>query len=61
MRNRHADNVLTGGVVTLTISGDLDGNIKVQLTDLVILAKAYSSKPGDTKWNPNADINNDQK
>jgi hypothetical protein len=24
----------------------------------VILAKAYGSKPGEPKWNPNADIDN---
>ena len=53
-----SDNVLTGGVVTLTIAGDLDGNFEVRLADLVILAKAYGSKPGETKWNPNADIDN---
>jgi hypothetical protein len=42
--------------IVLTIPGDLDGNFQVQLTDLVILAKAYSSKPGSPNWNPNADI-----
>jgi hypothetical protein len=53
-----SNNVLTGGVVTLTIAGDLDGNFEVRLADLVILAKAYGSKPGEPKWNPNADIDN---
>jgi hypothetical protein len=27
------------------------------LVDLVLLANTYGSKPGDIKWNPNADIN----
>jgi len=31
---------------------------KVDLSDLVALAKAYGSKPGDANWNSNADINN---
>jgi len=31
---------------------------KVDLSDLVALAKAYGSKPGDSNWNSNADINN---
>jgi hypothetical protein len=53
-----SDNALTVGVVTLTIAGDLDGNFKVQLADLVILAKAYGSKPAEPKWNANADIDN---
>lgn len=42
--------------IVLTIPGDLDGNFQVQLTDLVILAKAYSSTPSSPNWNPNADI-----
>jgi hypothetical protein len=42
--------------IVLTIPGDLDGNFQVQLADLVILAKAYSSKPSSSNWNPNADI-----
>ena len=47
-----ADNNFTGGWVLVTIPGDL----KVSLADLVILAIAYGSRPGDTGWNPNADI-----
>jgi hypothetical protein len=38
---------------------DINGDGKVSLADLVILANAYGSKLGDTKWNPNADINGD--
>ncbi|MGD0978214.1 MAG: NosD domain-containing protein [Candidatus Bathyarchaeia archaeon] len=36
--------------------GDLNKDGKVGLGDLVILAKAYGSKPGDPNWNPTADI-----
>ena len=50
------DNRFTDGVVTVTIAGDLDGNLAVQLVDLVILAKAYGSRPGEPGWNPNADL-----
>jgi parallel beta-helix repeat protein len=39
-----------------TMPGDLNGDSKVSLADLVILAQAYGSKPGDPKWNPIADI-----
>jgi hypothetical protein len=38
---------------------DINGDGSVSLADLVILANAYGSRPGDTKWNPNADINGD--
>jgi hypothetical protein len=37
--------------------GDINGEGKVNLADLVLLAQAYGSKPGDANWNPNADIN----
>jgi parallel beta-helix repeat protein len=39
--------------------GDLNNDGKVSLQDLVVLAKAYGSKPGDPNWNPNADIDAD--
>lgn len=46
----------TGGWIVITIPGDIDGDFAVKLADLVLLAKAYGSKPGDSNWNPNADI-----
>jgi predicted secreted protein len=36
--------------------GDLNGDSKVNLQDLVILANAYGSRPGDAIWKINADI-----
>ncbi|MEM2129109.1 MAG: CARDB domain-containing protein, partial [Candidatus Bathyarchaeia archaeon] len=50
------DNHLNNVYIFVTLPGDIDGNLKVQLADLVILAKAYGSKLGDPKWNPNADM-----
>ena len=44
--------------VVVTIPGDIDGDFKVGLSDLRLLAAAYGSKPGDPNWNPNADIDN---
>jgi parallel beta-helix repeat protein len=52
-----SDNTLADGLITVTIPGDLDANLQVQRADLVILANAYGSRPGDLKWNPNADVN----
>ena len=43
-------------VVSARLPGDINGDGKVNLTDLVIFAKAYGSKPGDPNWNPAADI-----
>jgi hypothetical protein len=50
-------NNCTGGLISVTIPGDINGDFRVNLQDLVLLANAYGSKPGGTKWNPNADIN----
>jgi hypothetical protein len=52
-----ADNNYTDGVVKITIPGDLNGDFKVNLLDLVTLAMAYASTPNDARWNPLADIN----
>jgi hypothetical protein len=57
--NVTAGNLTAESSVVLTISGDLNGDFKVSLPDLVILAQSYGSKPGDPNWNPNADINNE--
>jgi tungstate transport system substrate-binding protein len=42
-----------------TIPEDVNLDGKVGLQDLVSVAKAYGSKPGDPNWNAAADINND--
>jgi hypothetical protein len=54
-----ANNSLTGGNVTVTIPGDINGDGKVDIYDAIILASAFGSSPGMTNWNPNADINGD--
>ena len=51
-----ANNNCTDGSIVVTIPGDIDGDFKVDLGDLVSLALAYNSKPSDARWNPNADI-----
>jgi parallel beta-helix repeat protein len=38
------------------LAGDLNSNEIIDLADLVILAKAYLSKPGDSNWNSHADL-----
>lgn len=43
-------------ILSVGLKADLNGDGKVGLPDLVILAQAYGSKPGDSKWNPDADI-----
>jgi hypothetical protein len=48
-------------LVKIKIFGDINGDGKVDLFDLVLMANAYGSKVGDLKYNPEADFNNDGK
>jgi len=41
-------------------SADVDDSGKVDILDVSIVAKAYESYPGHPRWNPLADLNNDQ-
>jgi parallel beta-helix repeat protein len=59
-----ADNNFTGGLVAVSIVGDITGpqgwpDGKVTMSDIAIVARAFGSKPGSSNWNPNADINGD--
>jgi len=53
------DPVHADGWVTVTTPGDINGDYKVDIQDLVLLAKAYGSTPSSPNWNPNADIAGD--
>lgn len=37
--------------------GDVNGDGHVNFSDLVLVTKAFGSRPGDRRWNPSADIN----
>jgi len=45
---------------TVTIFGDINGDGIIDIMDLLIIALAYGSQPGDPHWDPDADINNDE-
>jgi hypothetical protein len=53
------DNTFVAVSATVTIPGDINGDGKVGLDDLVSLANALGSKVNQPNWNPNADINGD--
>ena len=40
-------------------TGDLNGDLQVNYSDLVIFAMAYRATPGDANWNPVCDLNAD--
>jgi len=44
---------------TTVLVGDINGDGKVDIFDVVLLAKAFGTKPGDPAWNQGADLNND--
>jgi hypothetical protein len=47
--------------VLTTVPGDLNGDRKVDMRDLAIVAKAFGSSPGNSRWNPIADVFGDGK
>ena len=56
------DNVAIGPfTIKLKMLGDINGDNKVDMRDLSIVALAFGSYLGDSRWNPEADINGDNK
>lgn len=41
------------------VVGDINNDCIVSITDIVIAATAFGSRPGDPNWNPIADLNGD--
>jgi len=54
-----SDSITKTITVKEKILGDVNGDGKVDLSDLVAVGLAYGSQPGDPNWNPDADLNND--
>jgi len=50
------DNNLTGGNVCVTIPGDVDGNFKVDMNDVILILWAFGSTTGMPNYNANCDI-----
>jgi hypothetical protein len=55
------DNILTDGSVFVGIVGDVNGNRKVDLDDVLAVAIAYGSFVGMPKYKPNLDIDGNGK
>lgn len=53
------NNVYVDGSVKLKLIGDINGDGKVDINDLIAWDAAYGSKPGDPNWNIQANINGD--
>jgi hypothetical protein len=54
-----SDNSRTDGHVTIRVTGDVDGNGKVDILDVYALVLIFRSYPGKPKWNPLGDLNRD--
>jgi len=55
-----ADNTFIDGIVRVTKKGDVNGDDNVNVLDLIVVANALGTSPGDTNWNSNADVKDDQ-
>ncbi len=51
--------IYVDGNITVRIKGDVNGDGRVDLRDIVLVARAFGSTPNSSNWNPAADINCD--
>jgi parallel beta-helix repeat protein len=51
------DNLLIYGIVKVTVPGDVDGDRDIDIYDIVRIASAYGSNRGESRFDPNCDIN----
>jgi uncharacterized repeat protein (TIGR02543 family) len=56
-----ADNTLSDGAIKVRIMGDINGDGKVDIKDILICAKNFGSVQGDARYNSDADMNSDGK
>jgi len=55
------NNQLVDGKVKIRIVADVNGDGKVDITDVAMASAAFGSYPGHPRWNPAADVNRDGK
>jgi len=54
-----ANNVLIAGTLRINLMGDVNGEGKVDMSDVMTLVNAFGSYPGHPRWNPDYDLNQD--
>ena len=50
-----------GVVMLTTLPTDVNGDRKINIVDVALVARAFGSTPGSPRWNPLADMNGDLK
>jgi len=55
------NNVYVDGTIKVRIVGDANGDGKVDITDIFLVAKAFGETPDRPRWDPNMDLNEDGK
>jgi hypothetical protein len=50
-----------GGTISVRLMGDVNGDGRVDLKDIALVARAFGSTPTSPNWNPAADLNGDGK
>jgi hypothetical protein len=58
--NEIKNNVLSYGPIRISIAGDINADKKVNILDISMAARAFGSKLGEERFEPNADINEDR-
>jgi len=56
-----SDNTFADGVILVSFVGDVNGDGKVRVDDVLAVATAFGGNHGGPKYNPNLDVNDDLK
>ncbi|HYB68378.1 MAG TPA: CARDB domain-containing protein, partial [Candidatus Acidoferrales bacterium] len=54
-----ASNVLVDGALRINLLGDVNGEGKVDMNDIMTILNAFGSYPGHARWNAACDLNQD--
>jgi PKD repeat protein len=52
-------NTLSNGTLAVRLMGDVNGDGRINVKDIALVARAFGSTPTSPNWNPAADINGD--
>ncbi|MEM2912598.1 MAG: CARDB domain-containing protein, partial [Candidatus Bathyarchaeia archaeon] len=56
-----SNNLLIDGIVKIKKFADVNGDGKIDLKDIALVARAFGTRDGNPKWDPRCDINGDGK